>query len=182
MQKNKQRPGVMMYFHLLRPMKCLPKEQFADLVWALLDYAQFGALPVFEDPMLQMSWGYLQNAADVDLERYEERVAQNKAASAKRWGKDASASTCMQTVPNNRNNADPDTMTKNNSKADADAITQASASAKTQTEQTKKPPYEIPFHAGEDFAGWRERQIEAITQYNQKRWAEAKAKKAQGAS
>lgn len=182
MQKNKQRPGVMMYFHLLRPMKCLPKEQFADLVWALLDYAQFGALPVFEDPMLQMSWGYLQNAADVDLERYETRCRNAKAAIEKRWQGNGNTVEYdgIPNIPNTKTK--PDTMTKSKTKADADAITQASASAKTQTEQTKKPPYEIPFHAGEDFAGWRERQIEAITQYNQKRWEEAKAKKAQGAS
>ena len=177
MQKNKQRPGVMMYFHLLRPMQCLPKEQFADLVWALLDYAQYGALPVFENPMMQMSWSYLQNAADVDLERYEERVAQNKAASAKRWGKDASASTCMQMVPNNNSNPEPDTMTKRKSKADADAPTQASASAKPQTEKKPGQPFEVPFVPGEDFGAWRERQIEAITEYNRNLREAAKAKK-----
>ena len=177
MQKNKQRPGVMMYFHLLRPMRCLPKEQFADLVWALLDYAEFGVLPTFEDLLLQMSWAYLQHAADVDLERYEERVAQNKAASAKRWGKDASASTCMQMVPNNSSNPEPDTMTKRKTKADADAIKQASASANTKTKNDGKEPFAIPFVPGEDFTEWRERQMEAITEYNRNLRAEAMAKK-----
>ena len=128
MNKNKERPGVMMYFHLLEPMRCLPKEQFADMIWALMDYAQHGVLPVFSDPLMTMSWGYLQHAADVDLERYEERCAQAKAASAKRWGKDASASERMRTVPN--------TTTETDTTADADAVTNASASADTQSYPT----------------------------------------------
>ena len=44
MEKTKQRPGVMMYFHLTEPLRCLPKEDFADLMWAVLDYAQYGVL------------------------------------------------------------------------------------------------------------------------------------------
>ena len=128
MEKTKQRPGVMMYFHLTEPLRCLPKEDFADLMWAVLDYAQYGVLPQFESPMLQMSWGYLQHAADVDKERYEERCAQAKVASAKRWGKDASGTDRMRTVP--KYNTNTETQTETN--ADADANTQASASANTQ--------------------------------------------------
>lgn len=177
MQKNKQRPGVMMYFHLLRPMKCLTKEQFADLVWALLDYAEFGALPVFEEPMLQMSWSYLKNAADVDLERYETRCRNAKAAIEKRWQGNGNTVEYdgIPNIPNTK--AEPDTMTKHNSKADADAITQASASAKTQTEKKPGQPFEVPFVAGEDFEAWRERQIEAITEYNRNLRETAKRKK-----
>lgn len=175
MQETKQRPGVMMYFHLLRPMKCLSKEQFADLVWALLDYAQFGALPVFEDPMLEMSWGYLQHAADVDLQRYEARCRKAKVAAEKRWQGSEDANGCerMRSMPY----TETDTKTNNKSKADADAHTNASASAKTQTETRDRPPYEVPFHAGEDFGAWRERQIEAITRHNQALREAAKAKK-----
>ena len=138
MEKTKQRPGVMMYFHLTEPLRCLPREDFADLMWAVLDYAQYGVLPQFENPMLQMSWGYLQHAADVDKERYEERCAQAKVASAKRWGKDATGTDRMRTVPkyNTNTQADTDTDTHTYPNADADADTQASASASTQTETT----------------------------------------------
>lgn len=179
MQNNKQRPGVMMYFHLLRPMKCLNKEQFADLVWALLDYAELGVLPVFEDPVLSISWGYLQHAADVDLERYEARRRNAKSAAEKRWNSTDDADPChrMPTMPYTDTKAQPDTKTKSKSKADADAPTQASASAKTQTEKTEKPAYEIPFHAGEDFEAWRERQLEAIIQHNLAYREAARAKK-----
>lgn len=179
MQTNKQRPGVMMYFHLLRPMKCLNKEQFADLVWALLDYAELGVLPVFEDPVLSISWGYLQHAADVDLERYEARRRNAKAAIEKRWqGKgDTVEYDGIPNIPNTDTKAQPDTKTESKSKADADALTQASASAKTQTEKEGKPAYEIPFHAGEDFEAWRERQLEAIIQHNLAYREAARAKK-----
>ena len=124
MQKNKQRPGVMMYFHLVRPMKCLSKEQFSDLIWALLDYAEFGALPVFEDPMLQMSWGYLQHAADVDLERYETRCKNARDAIEKRWHGtgDTNVYDGIPNMPNTNTKAEADTNTKGKSKADADAV------------------------------------------------------------
>ena len=134
MEKTKQRPGVMIYFHLTEPLRCLPKEDFADLMWAVLDYAQYGVLPQFENPMLQMSWGYLQHAADVDKERYEERCAQAKVASAKRWGKDASGTDRMRTVPKYNTNTEAQTETHTETNADADANTQASASANTNTQ------------------------------------------------
>lgn len=136
MEKTKQRPGVMVYFHLTEPLRCLPREDFADLMWAVLDYAQYGVLPQFENPLLQMSWGYLQHAADVDKERYEERCAQAKVASAKRWGKDATGTDRMRTVPKYNTNTQADTDTHTDTNADADANTQASASASTQTETT----------------------------------------------
>ena len=136
MEKTRQRPGVMVYFHLTEPLRCLPREDFADLMWAVLDYAQYGVLPQFENPMLQMSWGYLQHAADVDKERYEERCAQAKVASAKRWGKDATGTDRMRTVPKYNTNTQADTDTHTDTNADADADTQASASASTQTETT----------------------------------------------
>ena len=179
MQKNKQRPGVMMYFHLVRPMKCLSKEQFSDLIWALLDYAEFGALPVFEDPMLQMSWGYLQHAADVDLERYEKKKKNARDAIEKRWHGtgDTNVYDGIPNIPNTNTKAEAVTNTKGKSKADADAHTNASASAKTQTNEQTPQSYEIPFHTGEDFQDWRERQIEAITEFNRNLREAAKAKK-----
>ncbi len=179
MQKNNQRPGVMMYFHLLRPMKCLNKEQFADLVWALLDYAELGVLPVFDDPVLCISWGYLQHAADVDLERYEARRKNAKNAAEKRWNGAADANPCdrMLNMPYTDTKAEPDTKTESKSKADADAHTNASASAKTQPKEEAPQSFEIPFHTGEDFQDWRERQIEAITAYNRNLREAAKAKK-----
>ena len=138
MEKTRQRPGVMVYFHLTEPLRCLPREDFADLMWAVLDYAQYGVLPQFENPMLQMSWGYLQHAADVDKERYELRCQNAKAAIQKRWSKqeDTNVYDRIPKIPYTNTKADTDTDTETYPNADADADTQASASASTQTETT----------------------------------------------
>jgi len=133
MEKNKQRPGVMVYFHLTEPLRCLPKEDFADLMWAVLDYAQYGVLPQFENPMLQMSWGYLQHAADVDKERYELRCQNARAAIQKRWGKqsDTNEYDRIPKIPYTHTETDTQTETHTEAKADADADTQASANTQT---------------------------------------------------
>lgn len=132
MTKTKQRPGVMIYFHLTEPLRCLSKEDFADLMWGVLDYAQYGVLPQFESPLLQMSWGYLQHAADVDKERYEARCQNAKAAIQKRWGKqeDTNVYDRIPKIPYTYTNTEADTETN----ADVDAYTQASASANTDTQ------------------------------------------------
>ena len=133
MEKIKQRPGVMVYFHLTEPLRCLPREDFADLMWAVLDYAQYGVLPQFENPMLQMSWGYLQHAADVDKERYALRCQNAKSAIQKRWNKqeDTNVYDRIPKIPYTYTNTQPESDTQTN--ADADANTNASASANTQT-------------------------------------------------
>ena len=136
MEKTKQRPGVMMYFHLTEPLRCLPREDFADLMWAVLDYAQYGVLPQFENPMLQMSWGYLQHAADVDKERYDMRVQRASKGASMRWHKEAMLNDAYDAKYNTNTQADTDTDTHTDPNADADADTQASASASTQTETT----------------------------------------------
>lgn len=130
MEKTKQRPGVMIYFHLTEPLRCLPKEDFADLMWGVLDYAQYGVLPQFENPMLQMSWGYLQHAADVDKERYNMRVQRASKGASMRWHKEAMLNDAYDAKYNTNTQADTDTETN----ADADANTQASASASTNTQ------------------------------------------------
>lgn len=130
MEKTKQRPGVMIYFHLTEPLRCLPREDFADLMWAVLDYAQYGVLPQFENPMLQMSWGYLQHAADVDKERYNMRVQRASKGASMRWHKEAMLNDAYDAKYNTNTQADTDTETN----ADADANTQASASASTNTQ------------------------------------------------
>lgn len=139
MEKTKQRPGVMVYFHLTEPLRCLPKEDFADLMWAVLDYAQYGVLPQFENPMLQMSWGYLQHAADVDKERYNMRVQRASKGASMRWHKEAMLNDAYDAKYNTNTQADTDTDTHIEANADADANTQASASANTQTETQTEP-------------------------------------------
>ena len=131
MKQNQQRPGVMMYFHLLEPMRSLSPVQFAEMIWALMDYAQYGVLPEFSDPLMTMSWGYLRHAADVDLERYEERCRNAKAAIEKRWGKRDTNG--YDRIPPFTKDTKYNTETDSDTQADADANTTASASANTDT-------------------------------------------------
>ncbi len=125
MKQNQQRPGVMMYFHLLEPMRSLSPVQFAEMIWALMDYAQYGVVPEFSDPLMTMSWGYLRHAADVDLERYEMRKQRASKAAGMRWHPEA--------MHNDANDAIYKHNTEAQSQADADANTTASASANTDT-------------------------------------------------
>ena len=149
MKQNQQRPGVMLYFHLLEPMRALSREQFAEMIWALMDYAQYGVLPEFADPLMAMSWGYLRHAADVDLQRYEERCRNAKAAIEKRWGK--RDTNVYDRIPPFTKDTKYNTETE--AQADADADTQASASANTDP-QTEAEPDTTPEPETPTEAAW----------------------------
>jgi len=155
MKQNKERPGVMIYFHIFEMLKLLDTQQVGEVMLALMAYAKDGIEPQFREQVMQIVWVNMKNAADTDLVHYEEKRAQAKAASAKRWGKAADASERMRTVPINNNNPNTETDTESvtNTKADADAVTQASASANTETEKEtpaaapqrrEMPPLETP--------------------------------------
>ncbi len=130
MNKTKERPGVMVYFHLMEPLAALSDQDFGDIIRALMAYAQYGVIPEFTDPGKQIAWGYLRHAADVDQERYDRRCAQAREASQKRWGKDADG---CQRYPNT------EAVSQADKKADADAQPQASPSADQQTDSISKP-------------------------------------------
>lgn len=104
MKQNKERPGVMIYFHIFEMLKLLDTQQVGEVMLALMAYAKDGIEPQFREQVMQIVWVNMKNAADTDLVHYEEKRAQAKAASAKRWGKDADASDRMRTVPINNNN------------------------------------------------------------------------------
>ena len=153
MKNNKERPGVMIYFHIFEMLRLLDTRQVGEIMLALMAYAKDGTEPAFTEQVMQVVWVSMKNASDTDLIHYEEKRAQAKAASAKRWGKDASASERMRTVPINNNNTETDTESDTDTKADADALTQASASAEITTkkettaaapQRREVPPLETP--------------------------------------
>lgn len=154
-KQNKERPGVMIYFHIFEMLKLMEPQQVGEIMLALMAYARDGVEPDFNEQVMQIVWVNMKNASDTDLVHYEEKRAQAKAASAKRWGKDADASDRIRTVPINNNNTETETSTETDTdtKADADAITQASASAETTTkkettaaepQRREMPPLETP--------------------------------------
>ncbi len=72
------RPGVMFYFDMLPALKRLTKVQKADLFEALLEYAQFGVLPEFDDVGVSVAWDFIQPRIDRDAEAYDLKCLKNQ--------------------------------------------------------------------------------------------------------
>lgn len=73
------RPGIMLYFDILEPLKVLPDADKGRLFTAILEYGQFGVIPEF-DGMLAMAWGFIKPKLDRDGLAYENTTAQRKYA------------------------------------------------------------------------------------------------------
>lgn len=73
------RPGIMLYFDILEPIKVLSDADKGRLLVAILEYGQSGTLPVF-DGMLALAWGFIQPKLDRDEESYENAKVQRKYA------------------------------------------------------------------------------------------------------
>lgn len=156
-KQTKERPGVMVYFHLFDMLKLMDTRQVGEMMLALMAYAKEGVEPDFTEQVMRVVWVSMKNAADLDQERYAERCKRAKAAIEKRWNKEDTDE--YERIPpytkntNHNTNTETDTPTETITKADADAITQASASANTETEKETSgavsprrelPPLEIP--------------------------------------
>lgn len=72
------RPGVMFYFDMLPALKRLTKVQKADLFEALLEYAQFGVLPEFDDVGVSVAWDFIQPRIDRDAQAYDLKCLKNQ--------------------------------------------------------------------------------------------------------
>lgn len=73
------RPGIMLYFDILEPIKVLPDADKGRLLVAMLEYGQSGIVPVF-DGMLALAWGFVKPKIDKDEEAYEDSVIQRQYA------------------------------------------------------------------------------------------------------
>lgn len=73
------RPGIMLYFDILEPLKVLPDADKGRLFVAILEYGQFGVVPEFEG-MLAMAWGFIKPKLDRDGVAYENTTSQRKYA------------------------------------------------------------------------------------------------------
>ena len=73
------RPGIMLYFDVLEPIKVLPDADKGRLLVAILEYGQSGTVPDF-DGMLALAWGFIQPKLDRDEESYENAKVQRKYA------------------------------------------------------------------------------------------------------
>ena len=73
-----ERPGVMLYFDIEPGLKMLDDPQRGQLLTAIIEYAHFGAVPEFSDPLLSMAWSFVKTSIDRDGERYEKAVVKKK--------------------------------------------------------------------------------------------------------
>ena len=73
------RPGIMLYFDILEPIRVLPDSDKGRLLVAMLEYGQSGSVPEFEG-MLALAWGFVKPKLDRDGETYENAKVQRKYA------------------------------------------------------------------------------------------------------
>ena len=73
------RPGVMLYFDMLEPIRVLPDADKGRLLVAILEYGKEGTVPAF-DGMLALAWGFVRPKIDRDLEEYERTVLRRQYA------------------------------------------------------------------------------------------------------
>ena len=75
------RPGIMLYFDILEPIRVLPDADKGRLLVAMLEYGQQGILPEFEG-MLALAWGFVKPKIDKDSEEYNRSVLRRQYATA----------------------------------------------------------------------------------------------------
>ena len=75
------RPGIMLYFDILEPIRVLPDADKGRLLVAMLEYGQKGILPDF-DGMLALAWGFVKPKIDKDSEEYNRSVLRRQYATA----------------------------------------------------------------------------------------------------
>ena len=75
------RPGIMLYFDILEPIRVLPDADKGRLLVAMLEYGQSGILPEFNG-MLSLAWGFVRPKIDRDNEEYNRSVLRRQFATA----------------------------------------------------------------------------------------------------
>lgn len=73
------RPGIMLYFDMLEPVRVLPDAEKGRLLIAMLEYGQSGKVPEFQG-MLALAWAFVKPKLDRDGQSYETAKLQRKYA------------------------------------------------------------------------------------------------------
>ena len=73
------RPGIMLYFDILEPIKVLPDADKGRLLVAMLEYGQSGIVPEF-DGMLALAWGFVKPKIDKDSDEYNRTILKRQYA------------------------------------------------------------------------------------------------------
>ena len=70
-----ERPGIILYFDMVAPLKRLGYEDKGKLLEAMLEYGQYGVVPEL-DGVLPFIWDCIQPKLDADAKRYRKTVFQ----------------------------------------------------------------------------------------------------------
>ena len=73
------RPGIMLYFDILGPIRLLPDSDKGRLLVAMLEYGQSGIVPQF-DGALALAWEFVKPKIDKDEEEYNLSVLRRQYA------------------------------------------------------------------------------------------------------
>ena len=73
------RPGIMIYFDMLGPIRVLPDSDKGRLLVAMLEYGQSGTVPVF-DGLLALAWEFVRPKIDKDSDEYNKTVLKRQFA------------------------------------------------------------------------------------------------------
>lgn len=73
------RPGVMLYFDMLEPLRALSDEERGRILMGILEYARDGTPPEFQG-MTALAWSFIKPRVDRDVESYESAMAQRQYA------------------------------------------------------------------------------------------------------
>ena len=72
------RPGIMIYFDMVEPLKRLDYTGKGRLFEAMLNYGQYGEVPDFNgDGMLMMAWEFILPKLNADEKSYRKKVIKN---------------------------------------------------------------------------------------------------------
>ena len=75
------RPGIMLYFDILEPIRALPDSDKGRLLVAMLEYGQSGKIPQFNGELgLTLAWGFVKPKIDKDSEEYNKTVLKRQFA------------------------------------------------------------------------------------------------------
>ena len=87
-----ERKGVFLFFSTVRCFEHFDNEKYAAIIRAIVDYAQYGKEPEFDDPAMVGMFNFIKREDDHDDEHYRKIVAQRRAAGKKgaetRWHKE----------------------------------------------------------------------------------------------
>ena len=75
------RPGIMIYFDILGPIRLLTDADKGRLLVAMLEYGQSGKVPQFDDDLgLTIAWEFVRPKIDKDADEYSKTILKRQYA------------------------------------------------------------------------------------------------------